>query len=162
MRTRASMLPVKNNFKKGCKNDLICRFCKKRNRDPGTHPPNVPSNKRKMRANRRIQGNIPRKCGDLRSMRPKVVAPRSTQVDAPQPPCHSAPHARCCCCCFALARISRVAHPHGGSTCGSTTLSSFLCVSFSFAEFICNFYYGAGCFFFSFSTLIYGRCAPRS
>ena len=31
---------------------------------------------------------------DLRSMRPKVVAPRSTQVDAPQPPCHSAPHAR--------------------------------------------------------------------
>ena len=27
-------------------------------------------------------------------MRPKVVAPRSTQVDAPQPPCHSAPHAR--------------------------------------------------------------------
>ena len=29
IRTRASMLPVKNNFKKGCKNDLICRFCKK-------------------------------------------------------------------------------------------------------------------------------------
>ena len=23
------MLPVKNNFKKGCKHDLICRFCKK-------------------------------------------------------------------------------------------------------------------------------------
>ena len=29
IRTRASMLPVKNNFKKGCKNDLLCRFCKK-------------------------------------------------------------------------------------------------------------------------------------
>ena len=27
-------------------------------------------------------------------MGPKVVAPCSTQVDAPQPPCHSAPHAR--------------------------------------------------------------------
>ena len=51
------------------------------------------------------------------------------------------------CCCFALAWISRVAHPHEGSTCGSTTLSSFLYVSFSFAEFICNFYYGVGCFF---------------
>ena len=57
------------------------------------------------------------------------------------------PVSGCCCCCFALAQISRMAHPHEGSTCGSTTLSSFLYVSFSFAEFICNSYYGVGCFF---------------
>ena len=59
-----------------------------------------------------------------------------------------------------------MAHPLGGSSCGSTALSSFLFVLFCFAEFFSSFYYEVGCFFQFFhiflEDFLVSNCLPTS